>query len=615
MFGRFIQTLNTAVPALAGFATACVIFAVAALTFVQLSRQADSASAQTSDEASRMKQSDSGQSVLLIESTDRLSNSNLARIEEIVEIESEYLRMVTFRQMLADLDEQGALDLLGQTEAVRYPNLRLRLQREIIRKLAAIDPVLTLTYARDIEERSRLHFIEVVFEEWSRANLNDALVHARTFDEAERLTVLKTISRARDDLSSSSLSEIARDLGYGGMATRVKQDMIVSSARITPKDSWNQLLEDPWRDYSQIWSLVGVADAWMNAEGPDVLFQIAEQLPNHLTRTEVIRNLLDNMSAEDAPGAFDYARALYEQTDGSIFHTTVFRWAANDPHSALQAVSSLDSEALRMEMLETIATRWAQANPEELLRNIESFPKTAQSRGRSLAIGEIAKTSPQDAIATLSLIPSNEVENSAKHLVYWWSLRSENEAIDWIQNDPIVRDYQKSLIRVVLNELVLKDPEAAMQFALDQPMDSSRRNLEYRLINALVRDNRIDESLSLLPRMREGNSQFEAFVRVGINLIVNKDVDRALGLAESLSTSQHKAYRERLVNAWAYNDAQGLFNWLDNFPDQETKRLAANALVKYKNSLNEEQLDHVKSLSGGKPDSQQDPSTTVHSYP
>lgn len=615
MFGSFIQSLKTAVPALAGSTAACVIFAVVALTIVQLSRHADPASAKTSDEASRLVQSDTSQSELLTVGTDRISNSNLARIGEIVDIESEYLRMVTLRQMLADLDEQGTLELLDQTESVTYPNLRLRLQREILRKLSAIDPLRTLTQTRYVDKRSRMHSIEVVFEEWSRSNLTEAVTHARTLAQEERLTALKTISRTRDDLSSASLSEIAHDLGFGGMTTRLMEDLIVNSASTDPKGSWNQILRDPWRDYSQIWSLVKIADAWITLEGPDVLFQVADQIPNHLTRTEVIRILLDDMSAEDASGAFDYARALYKQTDGSIFRTTVFRWAASDPHSALQAVSSLDNEALRVEMLETIATRWAQANPEELLRNIGVFPIAAQARGRSLAIGEIAKTSPQDAIATLSLIPSNEVKNAARHLVYWWSLTSEHDAMDWIQSDPTVRDYQKSLIRVVLDELVLKDPEAAMQFALDQPIDSSRRNLEYRLINALVRDNKIDESLSLLPRMREGNSQFEAFVRVGINLIVNKNVDRALGLEKLLDTSRHTAYRERLVKAWAYNDAQGLFHWLDSFPDQETKRLAANALSRYKNSLNEDQLDHVNSLIGGKPDRQQDPSTTVHSYP
>ena len=591
MTNRITQKLKTAQPALVGAATACVLFAFVTIGVVQFSR--DAVTDRSNDQEGTPELARQSE---VSTRTAKVSIPNIATIGELVELESKYLRSVTLRQMLADLDEKGSFELLDQTESVSYPNLRLRIRKEIVRKLATIAPSRTLAQIEDYPSRERIPLIEILFKEWLLYGLDEALAYASTLADEERLKVLRTIFQTRDDLSRPSLRQIAHDLGYGGMATRLLEDLIVKSARTNPEAAWNQLLEDPWRDYGQIGSLVSVANARIRGEGRDVLYEIAEQLPTRKTRSEVVRRLLADMAVRDAPDAFEYARALRGKTDDSIFRSIVFYWTVDDPQSALEAISTLDDEFPREELLDTVASRWAQVDPKELLENVETFPEALHARSRRLALGGIAKSSPKDAIAALAVIPSNEIEGSARHIVHWWAMRSIDEVIDWIQNAPIVHDYQASLLSLVLRHHVRTAPGAAMQIALEQPIDPSSRNLEYQLIHQLIEDNKIEESVALLPSMREGVDQLRAFALVGLQLILNRDMDRALGLGEHLDDSQRADYFERLVSAWAREDPQGLFLSLDALPTTEIKSRAASALLDHENLLTTDQLDYVGSL-------------------
>lgn len=595
---HFLQRLKSAIPALAGVATACVLSVGLALTVLQRPSYFDSSSSTSSAATSQSHFALDDHTEEPVDGNTLVADERAVTVAELVELESEYARIVTLRQMLANTNEKGALDLLDQTVAVAQPKLRLRLQVQIVQKLASIDPAMALDHAQNLPMQHRNQFLEVVFEEWSMSALDEALSHAATLEDKERLGVLRSIFRTREDLSTTRLSQIASDLGYGGMATRLKEDLLVKSASRNPEDSWNQILEDPWRDYSQVMSLVDVADAWIKAEGRDVLYQIAESIPNHRTRTQVIRILLGQFPAQDAPEAFDYARSLYDQTDDSIFRAILFWWAADDPYSAFKAVTELDDEALRLKMQATVAERWAQVDPLALLQNIADFPYKAQVNARRIAIGEIANTSPQDAIKALAQVPSDETKNVAEQLAYRWAMKNVQEVADWIQTDPTVQDDQDDLLVEVFRVLVRTDPEAAMKLALDRPVRSSHFNLEYQVIRLLISDNKIEESLALLPRVRAGFSQVDAFYLVGLNLALNKNINQALELGEQLSASRRDMYLRSVMRGWAFNDAHGLYLSMDNMSDLETKRLAANALAEYPETLNKDQREHVKTLTG-----------------
>lgn len=195
-----------------------------------------------------------------------------------------------------------------------------------------------------------------------------------------------------------------------------------------------------------------------------------------------------------------------------------------------------------------VAERWAQVAPLALLQNIADFPNKAQVNAQRIAIGEIANTSPHDAIKALAQVPSDESKNVAEQLAYRWAMKNVQEVVDWIQTDPTVQD---DLLVEVFRVLVRTDPEAAVNLALDRPVRSSHFNLEYQVIRLLISDNKIEESLALLPRVREGFSQVDAFYLVGLNLALNKNINQALELGEQLSASRRDLYLRSVMRGCA----------------------------------------------------------------
>lgn len=598
---RIPPRLKSALPAIAGAATACVLFAVVALVLVKLPSVDSASSINDQSATDQFKQQELEQLGAHSEGSVSQPTPRVASIGELLDIESEYLRNVTLRHMLASTDQPGAQELLNQTETIAPPNLRQRLQKQILQKLASEDPLQLLTHAQANPTSNRIHAVEAVFEALAMSSLDEVVMQAETLADQERLAVLETVFRTRDDLSAADLSRFAHEFGYGGRFVALSEELAVRSATQDPEASWNQVLEDSWKDYGQVWSLVAIADAWIAAEGPDVIYQAAESLTNHRTRTEVIRRLLGQMAGESAPEAFELARSLREQTDDSIFRTIVSRWAASDPLSAMNAAASLKDETLVPRLQTIVAERWAQTDPNQLLQNIAAFPATAQTKARGIAIGVIAMSAPQDAIKALALLPEEEIENAAERVARSWAMNSVRDVVDWIQSDSTVQAYRGSLFSVVLEELVRTDPEEAMRLALDQPSDPSSPHLEYQVIHKLIEDNEIEQSLKLLPNMRESVGQFNAFVLVGIQLIVNKDIERALALGEQLDASRRDDFLKRLLNGWAYSDAQGLFLSLETLPNLQTQRLAADALAKYPKTLNETQLSYIATLTDKKP--------------
>ncbi|MCY4142172.1 MAG: hypothetical protein OXG08_00590 [Gammaproteobacteria bacterium] len=592
--------LKSLIPALAGFATACALFSVLVLTVFELPRERGNSSSINTDATSQSQYAIGASTEKPVGGNTLDGAAKVTTVAALVELESEYARAVALRQMLANANEKGALELLDQLEAVARPKLRLRLQKQIVQKLASINPVRALAHVQELPMRHRNQFFGVVFKEWSLSSLDDALSYAKSLEDKEKLAVVRAIFQTRDDLSKTSLNQIAHDLGYSGMATRLQEDKLVNSASLNPADSWNQILEDPWRDHSQIDSLSSIASAWIEAEGREVLYQIAGSLSNHHTRTQVVQVLLGQIATQDPQIAFEYATSLYDQTDESIFRLVLYWWTTNDPYTAWKAVNNLDNESLRLKLQTAVANRWARIDPLTLLQRIADFPAAAQANARSRAIAEISKASPRDAIDVLAQLPSSEVENAAKQLVYQWALKNVQEVMDWIQTDPTVQDYQEALLAEAFRVLVRVDSEAAMNVALDRPMDSSQPNLEYEVIRLLVIDNKIEESISLLLRMREGDSQSKAFVLVATQLVVNEEIDRVMQLGKHLDDSRRDSYFSDVLNAWAFNDAQRMFLSLDDLPNVEVKHLAANALARYSWKLNEDQVEYVRALADRK---------------
>lgn len=525
------------------------------------------------------------------------SLTNPQDIRELVEIKSEFLRMATLRRMLSDKDVQEVLDLFEQAEEISQPNLRLRLQAGIVQKLATLDPQKALEISLDEPTLNRNRLIEAVFKEWFGSSLEDAVKSASTLNYGERLIALKTVYQYRDDLPLDELKQIAVQLGHVRKVRNLQEELAKRAAYTDPRYWWNTILNDPWPDRSQLFVLLAIAEARVQAEGHEVLSEIANAIEHHATRTDLVKRLIDQLAETDPERAFGYDTDLYQQTDGSIFRSSVSEWAKTDPGAALEAVSKLDSQLHRLRLQNSIANSWARTDPHTLLsHNLEKLSQTAQSSARRTAIAEIAKTSPQEAKKFLANLPQSEVETVAIRIAQRWSNTNIAETIDWIKADSNVEKHQRRLFAVVLDELLKGDLDIAMQFALDHTIDSSQDSLEFRFFRYLLGKNELENALEFLPRMREGEGKFGASLDLALNLLINQDIDRALELGELVAIEHKSFYFTTLFESWALYDAQGMYRSLKHLKEEKLKRTAAKALHNNDSSLNERQIKHLKSL-------------------
>ncbi len=586
-----IQQVNIANSRMRSISKAILFCGFGALASVQLLAEGSTSSADNKESLGTNPYQDSNLG------SGSFTLPNPEGIDELTKIKSEFLRSVVLRRMLANTDVQGVVRLFDQAKKVTHPNLRSRLQTTLVQKLTTLDPQQSLNIALDVPTLNRSRLVEAVFIEWFISDLDEAVKTASSLDYSERLVALKTLVQIRDDLPSSELQKFADDLGHGGRFRGLVEELTERSAYIDPRSSWNALSEDPWLDSTQKFVFLDIARAWIDADGRQALFEIADSIQNHATRVDLIERLIDEIAETDPEEAFWYAKNLYGQTDGSVFYDAVREWAKSDPRAALEAVSQLDSHMQRLKLQYTIATSWARNDPRDFLtQNLDEFSTTARSAARSYAIDQIAKISPEEAKVYLSEIPQSEIESVAVRIATRLSDTDVQEAIDWIKTDANVIQHQQRLFRVVLDELLEEDLEAAMQFAQDHSTDTTEDGLEFKVLRYIVNGNEIEQALEFLPRMQEGHGKFAAHMDVALNLIVNKDIDRALELGDRVDSEHRRYFFSAVLESWAHYDPQGMYEALDDLSDKGLKLQAAQALRYNNKSLSEEQIQYVESL-------------------
>ncbi|MCY4143228.1 MAG: hypothetical protein OXG08_06015 [Gammaproteobacteria bacterium] len=586
-----IQQVNIANSRMRSISKAILFCGFGALASVQLLAEGSTSSADNKESLGTNPYQDSNLG------SGSFTLPNPKGIDELTKIKSEFLRSVVLRRMLANTDVQGVMRLFDQAKKVTHPNLRSRLQKTLVQKLTTLDPQQSLNIALDVPTLNRSRLVEAVFIEWFISDLDEAVKTASSLDYSERLVALKTLVQIRDDLPSSELQKFADDLGHGGRFRGLVEELTERSACIDPRSSWNALSEDPWLDSTQKFVFLDIARAWIDADGRQALFEIADSIQNHATRVDLIERLIDEIAETDPEEAFWYAKNLYGQTDGSVFYDAVREWAKSDPRAALEAVSQLDSHMQRLKLQYTIATSWARNDPRDFLtQNLDKFSTTARSAARSYAIDQIAKISPEEAKVYLSEIPQSEIESVAVRIATRLSDTDVQEAIDWIKTDANVIQHQQRLFRVVLDELLEEDLEAAMQFAQDHSTDTTEDGLEFKVLRYIVNGNEIEQALEFLPRMQEGHGKFAAHMDVALNLIVNKDIDRALELGDRVDSEHRRYFFSAVLESWAHYDPQGMYEALDDLSDKGLRLQAAQALRYNNKSLSEEQIQYVESL-------------------
>ena len=528
----------------------------------------------------------------------------IGNLSDISKYPSDSDRKVLLHGLVAGANEAQLSEMLGQLDSIGSANQREVAEKTLIQRLASLNPKRAMNYVNEQPGLGRDRLTSTVLGEWASTNLDEAVAHAGSLDESQKFAALRGILNTRDDLSEGLQREIAKQLGNEQYALDLRDDTVASASIDNPAAALNALINDGHEDIGQLEAFLQVAKALVDKEGIRALNQINDSSVEKSTRNAILLSVLHNAAQRDPQGAFQEAMFLDRDAQEIALPAIVRAWAGVDPLVAFSAISSLNKSSVRSSLLETLIAAWAENDPQGVFDNLELLPERLREKGEEQAMLAIARSSPADAIQFLSTLEdSKQKRELAKTIAANWAQKDVYEALDWATSSQFTDERTwHDVLAIILRELAAKDPELAFQTALMQPIGSDargrERGLEADVVAQIARAD-INKALEMLSLVRDGYTLLEAYRSVGKELVLVGEYDRALKLGEQLPEDTRSSYFNTVLNLWAQEEPEVMFDSIASISNPELQTHAAVNLLTH-NALKAQVFDddQIKQLTG-----------------
>ena len=536
--------------------------------------------------------------------------SDLAAVDALLDLtkplkfKSNFERTLALHTLLEQADVivlQRYWDQLNQLNTVIF---RHEIQNGIVQRWAALDPIAAisvLTEESNGERRSLL--LDLVYREWSRANLEAVLDYVTTLDESSKFRAVSSILREREDLSSETRREIARRLDHEWLVFEVGIDTIDSPSR-----EWSSFLNQ-YQDQlehlgnAQYQLMAHIANAWVLQDGIDAFNKLRERLPQTFSLLEPTRIVTHNLLNDNPRLAIDLiVDRIQNETDTeyqSLALHLIEQWAEVDPKSALDSTFVIEARGLRLRLQHRAVRTWAESEPTTVMAELDELPDHLQSYTRDWALTAIASTSPKQVLTMLRNITDPiALKDIAITLVDSWARNDFSDTLHWIETDVSVFHLREDLKRWAFYALAESNPRTAMEFALKEPIEQGDEGMEAKVIDWVSHTGQIDTAVSMLSLVRAGKTRSRAYDSVISDLIGDEDISRAMDLFLELCEQQTTDLNKPLETiAWLAPDA--LFSSIEQMESLSLRAEAARILYKRNNDngrFTDEELAHLQGL-------------------
>ena len=518
-------------------------------------------------------------------------------LQRISEIEGEFARSDALHSFLVSQDRKSLSALMEQTEAIRPKTVQTRMRRTIVLRLTMIDPVLALESIEDLPFRSRDSLTTTIFGEWSQLSLDQSIAYAKGLDDIQKYAALRGILESRVDLSEQARREIAIEVGNEIVADEVLERESYLSLLEDPQQSWYKVAANLDESLESMENALNVATAWVRQSGLGVLNEINDSLDQSSRKTSVLIAAVTRAAHRNPSGTVTQLLEMNEQLARSTAPTAIRIWARMDPQSALVTASSVESAGFRNSLQQSVVSEWARNDARELLASIDSIPENVVNLAQERAVRALASSDPVEAARLFDVLDLEDKDVGIAHdIASNWSKSDALAALDWVFNTSALESIQGELLKSVLGNLAKRDPEYAMDLALQQPVELG---LEVAVISRLASVDPL-KALDLLSQMRDGGHVYSAYSSVGSELVKIGQSQRAIKLASELSPFYRQIYFNSVLGQWARTDPEEMLESIDELPSSDAKSSAALALAmqsRFTNSvLSDEQIALAKTF-------------------
>ncbi|MCY3626776.1 MAG: hypothetical protein OXG88_03945 [Gammaproteobacteria bacterium] len=525
-----------------------------------------------------------GTTVVLDPSTTKSSISSDTSFETIEELFSFFTKpSVSYdsvAEFLANESQEQLLAVVDRFVDLERDKNSIVFERLLVGELATRSPRDALATVWRFPQDSWNSLVSFVFGEWAVLDLEAAFDAAAKLNWSLRKLAVDAILAEREKLDESEILYKASTLNLSSFVSKRLAKTKALSLADHPKQAWASLINDGVNDRDQIDLLVQVAKDMYLEDGLGTLEEIYRAYSLDFS---VMKELISAIAVQDPAQVSKIVLQTPVKSQEWLAAMVFGTWAEQDPEQALQATNSIRKSSIRRTSINSILTKWSESEPFAVLEQLDSLPDEFRQQAANNAIRNLAQIDIDIALEQLSLLPQklgNVAEITEIALVEEWVKQDVIGAFEWIDNTTDKGSVKRSrMMQRLLRGYALVDPDKALQIALSEsPDDGFWGNLEPFVIEALVRDDRLNRAAELLDKLPE-ESQLTGYVEVGQAMVLSNRSAEAIELASQLSDEKEVEYFRYLARTWVEFKPVELYNLLETYNSPPTRLAVAQEVL------------------------------------
>ena len=468
-----------------------------------------------------------------------------------LEIASER-RLAVYRLLEGQSGAQVA-ELLKHSLALDPSEQLFIVQSLLFSELVHLDPDSALDRVWESVRVKRAEFLAIVMEEWASIEPQRAMASASELTEPWKSFAFRTILQSLQDASPEKLIDLVESFG----ASSVLSDILISAQLEEvidePKTAFGLVLNSNLPAFRKNQMIALITDRWIEREGTNNFGTMFGEVYDLFTEEQYQwRMVVSKISKPDPKEAWEQLLTLPLNVQKMLNDAVFEVWVEQEPFDAINALTETGYMTSEEWELPVLYWQWARAVSDHLLENISLIPVDHRSNALRQVIRLKAEhLSPEEVFEYIDQFSALGIstKDATDAFIQRWSNTDPNAVFEWIQENLELDSWERTWkMRDVLTQLARQDATKAMEVALQQPVESGA---EYAVIGELLRLNRLDLGLSLLPAVREGVRASVYSFTAGY-LIAAGRLAEAINLADGFTEEEKFSFYEGLVTNMSF---------------------------------------------------------------
>ena len=582
------------------WSTASVVFVILFLTIVSLSAVGalKHIDADQSDTRSEAEQSDQKTTHIPLKAE---SINDLFR-----NFSNDLSRLRAAYDLIGEADEVELIDLFDQTTRRKYTHEEESSKFELISLISTrlagmnLDKAVSLYESQPTEVAN--HMLFGVMHAWASKDYDEAVKFARKQDTSIQSVALRGIVDASPSVSASTLMQLGAELGDVSYVERALANRQLEMDLADPDQAWANLIHDPTITLSENFYRVKlVANALIDKHGAIEIDDLLDSIASPKLKFGLRKSILSNVALRDPETAFNIALETPNDMFGTMVTAVINTWATTDPQSALARVHALEPSIVRDRLQHSVVTSWVRLSPKQFADSLDDIPVELRDTARLSLVGKLSEDSIEDALTVLADIQDVKTqEEAATTIVDVWMVSNPTEAFEWVLSNAESDQYRVQLVSSFLEKLSKTDADKAFDLALSQPINEEQGvGLELVVIDAIARTE-TELAVSLLDRVRPGDTKLAAYESVSTGLIYDSRTDEALALGKQLAEKdQENFYKSLAIHIVTQEPPKRVVDLISTLSVKEARSTMAEYVLSFHSYSDDKDLytdDEIKTL-------------------